>query len=71
MNMCDLLCLYIYYAAENSESSNYGATQAILVQGQSKAKKRVIYFIAVFIVNGLFSEGTLQHYILFRMFFRP
>lgn len=56
MNLCDLLC----YAAQNHESSNYGATQVILVQGQSKAKKRIIYFVAVFIVNGFFSEETLQ-----------
>ena len=52
----------ILYAAQNHEYSNYGATEAILVQGQSKAKKRIIYFIAVFIVNGLFSERTLKHY---------
>ena len=54
--------LCVYYAAQNHEYSNYGATEAVLAQGQSKAKKRIIYFIAVFIVNGLFSEGTLKHY---------
>lgn len=40
-------------------TTNYGATQALIVKGQSKAKKRVFYFLTVFIVNGFFSEFQL------------
>ena len=43
--------------AENTHAdTTYGATGALLVQGQVKAKKRVLYFITVFVVNGFFSK---------------
>ncbi len=40
----------------HADTHTYGATGALLVQGQVKAKKRVLYFITVFVVNGFFSK---------------
>ena len=34
----------------------YGATEAIIIKGQSQAKTRVIIFLTVFLASGFFSE---------------
>ncbi|XP_064392957.1 transmembrane protein 116-like [Halichondria panicea] len=43
------------YENTRADTYTYGATGALLVQGQVKAKKRVLYFITVFVVNGFFN----------------
>ncbi len=45
-----------YTENTRADTYTYGATGALLVQGQVKAKKRVLYFITVFVVNGFFSK---------------
>ena len=40
----------------NHDLYNYGTTKALIVQGQSEAKKRVFFFLSVFIIAGFFSK---------------
>lgn len=42
----------------NRDMYNYGTTKALIVQGQSEAKKRVFLFLSVFIIAGFFSKCT-------------
>ena len=37
----------------------YGATETLIIRGQSQAKKRVILFLTVFVVTGFFSKSEL------------
>jgi len=49
----DLLCPS---TENNHDLYNYGTTKALIVQGQSKARKRVFLFLSVFIIAGFFSK---------------
>ena len=45
----------------------YGITSNVIVQGQSRAKKRVIYFLTVFVIGGIFSkEVCVASYIMYK-----
>ena len=49
------------YAEQNRATHNlYGATEALIIRGQSQAKKRVVLFLTVFVVTGFFSESLLS-----------
>ena len=60
-----ILVLNLYYQAyfcplsleQNRSTHNlYGATEALIIRGQSQAKKRVILFLTVFVFSGFFSK---------------
>ena len=54
------LCVHfpIFHCIDQVQDNyySYGATRALISRGQSKARKRVTYFLTVFIINGFFSE---------------
>ena len=41
-----------------SLTPNYGAVDALIAESQSKARRRVVCFLTVFIITGFFSECT-------------
>ena len=49
--------LFIVLIESRGEAYNYGAT-AVLARGQSRAAKRVMLFLTVFVFSGFFSEFT-------------
>ncbi len=50
--------IHTHTELSRGDRHSYGTTGALLVEGQSKAKKRVLFFITVFVVNGFCSECT-------------
>lgn len=44
-------------AKTHPSSPNYGAVGMMLMRGHSQAKKRVVYFLSVFIITGIASES--------------
>ena len=56
---------------QNRSTHNlYGGTEALIIRGQSQAKKRVILFLTVFVISGFFSKFMLLYnevYIIFTM----
>lgn len=56
-----------YLSGEKLSHHNlYGATEAIIVRGQSQAKLRVIIFLTTFLISGFFSKCVLlvlQHHL--------
>lgn len=47
---------------QNRSTHNlYGATEALIIRGQSQAKKRVILFLTVFVISGFFSKFMLLY----------
>ena len=47
---------------QNRSTHNlYGATEALIIRGQSQAKKRVILFLTVFVISGFFSKFLLLY----------
>jgi len=69
----DLLPLFLgfLYLEQNHSTHNlYGATEALIIRGQSQARKRVIYFLTVFIISGFFSECTTHSAVILQLSFR-
>ena len=58
-----IIILY-YFALEqiNFPGRQYGATGMLIITGQSKAKRRVLAFLTVFVMTGILSEFHLIQY---------
>lgn len=51
-----ILMLSLSLEQNRSTHNLYGATEALIIRGQSQAKKRVILFLTVFVFSGFFSK---------------
>lgn len=58
-----VLCKWsiIFWCTEQNRMTHhfYGATETLIIRGQSQAKKRVILFLTIFVVTGFFSKSEL------------
>ena len=54
--LINVLYLIFVITERGNVSTHYGATEALIIRGHSKAKKRVLLFLTVFIISGFFSE---------------
>lgn len=54
-------CTCMYYAEQNRKTHNlYGTAEALIIRGQSQAKRRVVLFLTVFVITGFFSKCCLM-----------
>ena len=55
---CTLLCiLYHQHLAEDTEGVPlFRATRAKILEGQKRAKRRVLFFFVIYIISGIISE---------------
>lgn len=51
-----LLLSCLHAVERTGVNKTYGVTSNVIVQGQSQAKQRVVYFLTVFLISGFFSE---------------
>ena len=45
----------------NENRPLFGATQAMILEGQKDAKKRIFLFVSIFIITGVMSELIITH----------
>lgn len=70
IDLFPLFLCFLYLEQNHSTHNLYGATEALIIRGQSQARKRVIYFLTVFIISGFFSECTTRSAVILRLSFR-
>lgn len=70
IDLLPLFLCFLYLEQNHSTHNLYGATEALIIRGQSQARKRVIYFLTVFIISGFFSECTTGSAVILQLSFR-